>query len=178
MIFPKKYTEHSIRTFTNKVFDLEILDPDSICIEDIARGLSNTARFAGQLDGFLSVAQHSCLVASEVRLAYKLTALLHDAAEAYIGDMPSSFKKLMPDFKNYENKIMQAIADKYGIEYPLPMEVKSMDKKMLSIEWKECVIKKNSSFYWNPKQAEQQFLVRFEEYLNLQKQFLIKKMAV
>jgi len=158
MKFPEKYTENSIRTFTEKVFDLKILDPESICIEDIAHGLSMTPRFGGQLDGFLSVAQHCCMVASYVSDENKLAALLHDASEAYLGDMPSPFKKMLPDFKEHENRLMQVIADKYGFEFPLNTEVKKADYKMLSVEWHECVVKKNEQFYWTPKQAKNRFL--------------------
>lgn len=158
MKWPEKYTENSIRTFTDKVFDLKILDPESICIEDIAHGLSMTPRFGGQLDGFLSVAQHCCMVASYVSDENKLAALLHDASEAYLGDMPSPFKKMLPDFKEQENRLMQVIADKYGFEFPLHTEVKKADYKMLNVEWNECVVKKNDQFYWAPKQAKNRFL--------------------
>lgn len=167
MKFPEKYTEHSIRTFTDKVFDLKILDPDSICIEDIAQGLSYTPRFGGQLDGFLSVAQHSCLVASHLPDELKLAGLLHDASEAYLGDIPSPFKKLFPDYKEHENRLMKVIAEKYGFEFPLHKTVKAADYKMLGVEWMECVEKKNSAFYWTPKQAKEQFLKRFREYVEL-----------
>jgi hypothetical protein len=167
MKFPKKYTEHSIRTYTNKVFDLQIMNPESICLVDIAHGLSNTARFAAQLNGFLSVAQHSCLVASEVPDNLKLAALLHDASEAYLGDMPTPFKKLMPDFKKHEVRLMKIIANKYGFEYPLNPIIKAADQKLLSVEWNECVVKDNSAFYWTPKQAKEQFLKRYYEYLDL-----------
>ena len=49
----------------------------------------------------------------------KLAGLLHDASEAYIGDMPSPFKKLMPDYKKLEDNLMKVIAQKFGFEYPL-----------------------------------------------------------
>lgn len=172
MKFPEKYTENSIRTFTNKVFDLKILDPESICIEDIAHGLSYTARFGGQLNGFLSVAQHSCMVASEVSDEYKLAALLHDASEAYLGDMPSPFKKLLPDFKVYENKLMAVIAEKFGFDYPLHKEIKSADLYMLEVEWTECVEKKNNAFYWTPKQAENRFLELFYKFSSAREECL------
>ena len=93
------YTENSIRTFTGKVFDLKILDPESICIEDIAHALAKTTRFGGHLKEFYSVAQHSVLMAQLVPSELKVEALLHDASEAYLGDMPSPFKKMMPEYK-------------------------------------------------------------------------------
>jgi hypothetical protein len=163
MKFPEKYTENSIRTFTDKVFDLKLLDPASICIEDIAHGLSMQPRFGGQLNGFLSVAQHSCLVAVSVPVEHRLAALLHDASEAYLGDMPSPFKKILPDFKEHENRVMEVIAEKFGFDFPLHKKVKEADYKMLSVEWIECVEKKNAAFYWTPKQAKERFLEHFYE---------------
>lgn len=173
MKFPEKYTENSIRTFSNKVFDLQLLDPNSICIEDIAHGLSHTPRFGGQLDRFLSVAQHCCLVAASVADEYKMAALLHDASEAYLGDMPSPFKKLMPDFVLHENRIMHVIAEKYGFEFPLHKEVKAADAKMLGVEWNQCVVKKNMQFYWTPKQAKERFLEHYKTYVN--KELMLEK---
>jgi len=171
MKFPDKYTENSIRTFTDKVFDLKIMDPESICIEDIAHGLSMTPRFGGQLNGFLSVAQHCCMVASYVPDEHKLAALLHDASEAYLGDMPSPFKKLMHDFQMHENRLMRVIAEKYGFDFPLHKSVKDADYKMLGVEWIECVVKKNSAFYWTPKQAKERFL---ELYWKFQRNEILK----
>lgn len=168
MKFPEKYTENSIRTFTDKVFDLKLMDPDTICIEDIAHGLSMTASFGGQLNGFLSVAQHCCMVASHVTDEYKLAALLHDASEAYLGDMPSPFKKLMPDYKEHENRLMQVVAEKYGFDYPLHKSIKAADYKMLGVEWIECVVKNNMAFYWTPKQAKERFLELYVKFANNQ----------
>lgn len=155
------YTEHSIRTFTGKVFDITILDPETICIEDIAHALAHTARFGGHLDKLYSVAQHSCHVAAHVSKENKLAALLHDASEAYIGDMPSPFKKLMPDYQKIEDRIMSAIALKFGFEYPLPKEVKAVDRDFLLIEWDSLVLKNNEMKYYNPDLAKATFLSMF-----------------
>lgn len=133
------YTENSIRTLTGKSFDLKILDPDSICIEDIAHSLSHTARFAGHLPEFYSVAQHSVIMAEMVEPEFKLEALLHDASEAYLGDMPSPFKKMMPEYKMIENRLMEVIAKKYGFNFPLSGHVKFWDKQLLQMEWDSFV---------------------------------------
>lgn len=161
------YTEHSIRTYSGKVFDIEILDPDSICIEDIAHGLSNTCRFGGQLENFYSVAQHSVYVAMEVPHGIKLAALLHDAAEAYIGDMPSPFKKLMPDYKKLETRIMQAIALKFGFAFPLSEVIKRADEKLLQEEWNAFVLKKNNMDAVSPEKAKRLFLSYFNAVVDL-----------
>ncbi len=156
------YTENSIRTYTGKVFDLKILDPDSICIEDIAHALSYTARFGGHLYGLYSVAQHSYYVSQMVSNENKLAALLHDASEAYLGDMPSPFKKLMPDYKKLEDNLMKVISKKFGFEYPFHKEIKEADADMLHIEWDSFVLKSGSLFYRPSHEAKELFLNEFK----------------
>lgn len=163
----KKYTENSIRTNTGKVFDLKILDPDSICIEDIAHGLSRVARFGGQTDAFYTVAQHSCLVMEMVPDCLRLQALLHDASEAYIGDMPSPFKMLMPDYKVLEDNLMKVIAHKFEFDYPLNFLVKFSDKKILEVEFKNFHDKEYEVFeVWKPDRAKAEFLQRYHQLTN------------
>lgn len=133
--FPNK-----IRTVTGKYIDLLEITPDDIDLEDIAVGLAHTARFAGQTRTFYSVAEHSIAVSIDLPFEYKLAGLLHDASEAYIGDMPTPIKNRMPDYKYIENGIMEAVAKKFGFEYPLNQKVKDADKKNLELEWNQIVV--------------------------------------
>lgn len=160
------YTEHSIRTYTGKVFDLKILDPNSICIEDIAHGLSHTPRFGGHLKQFVTVAQHSVDVCYNVSPENRLAGLLHDASEAYIGDMPAPFKKLMPDYKRLESNLMKVIAEKFGFEYPLNFDVKHCDHSFLSIEWEAHVNNRLHREVWSPEWAELKFLEAYHNSIN------------
>lgn len=161
----KIYTENSIRTYTGKVFDLKILDPESICIEDIAHALANTARFGGHLNKFYSVAQHSVHIAERVMKEFRLDALLHDASEAYLGDMPSPFKKMLPEFKLNEDRVMNVIAEKFGFDYPLNDQVKFYDKILLQMEWDSFVeIKYPTKLEaWSPDFSEWRFLKMWEQ---------------
>lgn len=123
-----------IRTYTGKKFYPLDPDPDLICIEDIAHGLSNICRFGGQF-GFYSVASHSLNLANyyAVHRARGLTgepildneteinrvryALIHDASEAYIGDFVRPLKHA-PEFAYYlevEAKLQRAIQSKFKI---------------------------------------------------------------
>ena len=106
-----------IQTYTGKKFFPLDPDPDQICIEDIAHALSNVCRYAGHSNRFYSVAQHSIMLAEEFFSGwqYKFVALLHDASEAYLGDIPRPLKH-HPDFAFYrdaEAVLQQMIFDKF-----------------------------------------------------------------
>jgi 5'-deoxynucleotidase YfbR-like HD superfamily hydrolase len=114
-----------LETVTGKLVDIENPDPATICIDDIAWGLSRMARFCGHTITTIpyNVAQHSVFVADEVQrlcsgIDYEekellvLKALLHDAAEVYTGDWPSPVKRLpalQPIIKEIEYRLMDAI---------------------------------------------------------------------
>ncbi len=129
------YTPHSIRTFTGKFFDFTVMDPDTICIEDIAHALAHEPRFSGHTPQPYSVAKHSitaCMAAPE---EYKLEALLHDATEAYMKDIAKPLKSLLPDYCALEDKLAGVIAQKFGLQYPMPVCIKDIDKRLLESEY-------------------------------------------
>ncbi len=125
--------DHRIMLHSGRLFDLANPEASEITVEDIAHGLAHTCRYAGQCDGFYSVAEHSVLVSQVVPRA-KLPALFHDAAEAFIGDMSAPLKQLLPAFRAIEKKIERAIFERLGIEWPMPTEVKSADYGVLAAE--------------------------------------------
>lgn len=119
-------------TYSGKRFNP---DAPEVFISDIAHGLSNLCRFSGQSLEFYSVAEHSVLVAQAVsNKAYALEALLHDAAEAYIGDVPRPIKARLPCYQELEERIMEAIVVKYGLTWPLPPSVVRADLQVLARE--------------------------------------------
>ena len=166
-----------ISTSTGKHIDFVNITPDQICIEDIARGLSNECRFAGQLESFYSVAQHSVYVSQIVPPEYALEALLHDAAEAYIKDIPSPLKAMLPDYKAVEKRIEAVIRENFGLPPVMTVDVHYADLVMLATEKRDFEI--DPGGHWpmldsapphddiiiqplTPPQAYHQFMARFE----------------
>lgn len=152
-----------IPTFTGKKVDPFHLTEEDIDINDIAHSLALQCRFAGHTLIFYSVAEHCILVADEVgkQLAEDymgsvevanrtcLAALLHDAAEAYIGDMSRYFKH-HPELKfviELEQQIMGKIGRKFhcaGADYQL---IKRADSIMLATEAKHLIADGGEGWY-------------------------------
>ena len=104
-----------IVTATGKKFDFERPEEFAFEVDDIAPALSNLCRFVGQL-GWWSVAQHSMLVADLVAPEHRLRALLHDASEAFLADIPGPLKKLprMWEYRRLEARVENAIFKTFG----------------------------------------------------------------
>lgn len=135
-----------ITTFTNKHFDYINISSDDICIQDIAQGLSNECRFAGQISQFYSVAQHSVYVSQLVPPEYALEALLHDAAEAYCRDIPSPLKTLLPEYKMIENNIQSVIREKWNLAPSISDVVHYTDLVLLATERRDLEIDGDNSW--------------------------------
>lgn len=113
-----------IQTMTGRRFELLKPDADAVCIGDIAHSLSLLCRFAGHTENFYSVGQHSIIVSKLVaqtlgRADLALYALLHDAAEAYIGDISRPVKVAIGDRINWiETAVQECIWKHFGLSKP------------------------------------------------------------
>jgi uncharacterized protein len=150
-------------THSGRVLDYFFPQSESICIEDIAVGLSREFRFANQTYEAYSVAQHSVLVGSLVPPVLALEALLHDATEAYMKDIPAPLKKKLKDYQIIENNLMQVIAATFQIKYPFPEKIKIADHEALKFEWDMLMETRKPDYCWSPRYARMAFLKRYEE---------------
>jgi hypothetical protein len=107
--------------------------------EEIAHALSNICRFNGHCRAFYSVAQHSALVASVLPPELAFVGLMHDATEAYCGDMIRPIKRAMPAYGEMEDQIWTVIAARFGLPEVLPPEVKEADTRMLQTERRDLL---------------------------------------
>lgn len=153
----------SIRTFSGTFINVFNADSESIKIEDIAHALSRLPRFGGHLNRPYSVAQHCVLCAKMAKTKKdKKAALLHDGSEAYLLDMPTPIKVRLNEYKEYENKLMAVIFEKYGLEWPLNNRIKKIDREMLLIEWDNLVVTDNKKFkVWGRNKSKRKFLKAF-----------------
>lgn len=151
-----------IRTFTGNYFNVFEPNPDLICIEDIAHALSQMPRFGGHLPHFYSVAQHSLAVMEYVQPKLKLPALLHDASEAYLMDLPRPIKKNMDYYSKIESRLMAVIALKFGFVWPLHEDIKAADEAALQVEWNLLMLE-NQNASIGMKEAEKGFLTAFKK---------------
>lgn len=166
-----------IQTFTGKRF--YPLDPrvDDIDIRDIAHALSMQCRYAGHCNRFYSVAEHCVLLSrfleSEGRLVARW-ALLHDASEAYILDVPRPLKPYLVNYKGIEASIMEVVAQTFGLYALMPAEVKRADDRILADEVSQNLGPLKWDYepgpklgvtlhFWTPAEAERAFLARFDE---------------
>lgn len=166
-----------IETYSGTLVDPLDLDPKRILIEDIAHSLSLQCRYGGHCQEFYSVAQHSVLVALNLPIALQLTGLLHDASEAYLGDIISPLKEELAAYRLAEEKTQIKIWEKFCSGGPnrlgLAM-VKEVDTRLLLTEARQFMPSGGVDWRpgtrpfdfqiesWTPWEAEETFLREFK----------------
>ena len=168
-----------MQTYTGRQF--WPLDPraDEVDINDIAHSLSNMCRFAGHVRRFYSVAEHCVRVSwlapvENPRLA--LAALLHDATEAYVVDVPRPLKRFLSGYKEIEDRVARAVEERFGLDagsldHP---EVKFWDEVLLATEARDLMGGESAGKWhlraaplsahigpWAPEEARDRFRRRF-----------------
>jgi hypothetical protein len=172
-----------LQTVSGRFFNPFEPDPAQIDIGDIARALANVCRFGGHCRSFYSVAQHSVIVSELVEqrggdVEDVFAALMHDATEAYLGDMPHPIKHRSPlgeAFKQAEDHLQAVLGEHFNIK-PGVKEIKVADRALLATErralsgenwhWPELDGVEPLDIEltaWPPDEAARLFLERFEE---------------
>lgn len=181
----------TIATYGGGTFQPLTPNPDDVRLVDIAHPLAQQCRFTGHTRRFYSVAQHSVHCAEMVQdwllndsqyedLPYPnaqlvLTALMHDASEAYLADISRPIK-MVPEFgdvyKKFEGVLEIAIAVRFNLVYPYPEIIKRADNALLRTEQRDLMppnfLHAGDDFYpatlqpWSPVLAEDTFIDMFE----------------
>lgn len=123
-----------MQTYTGRRFYPADPRPDEVEPEDIAHALSLLCRYGGHVDRFYSVAEHCVLLSEAVAPEHALAALLHDATEAYVVDVPRPLKLMLPAYREYEDRVWYAVARRFGLDLILPAEVEAADTRILLTE--------------------------------------------
>lgn len=129
-------TAYWLNTATGKRFDFLRPKLEDIDIVDIAIALGNQCRYAGHTRQHYSVAEHCVILSHAASPEHAAWALMHDAAEAYVTDIPWPLKAagLVPDLALAEKVIMRAICVRFGLDPVEPAEVKALDLEILDLE--------------------------------------------
>lgn len=166
-----------MQTYTGRAYYPADPRVDDVCIDDIAHALANTCRFGGHTSRFYSVAEHSVHVSRCVPPRFALQGLLHDAAEAYVVDVPSPLKHMLTNYAEFEARSWRAVALRFGLPKELDASVKAADNAVLLAERDALLLTPPIPWTWAaglkpadvdivgypPPHAKWLFLTRFNE---------------
>lgn len=171
----RKLVVDFITTATGRRFHFTDPKPEDIDIADIAYSLANTNRWGSHAKPQISVAQHSVMVADALLRCgasqmVQLQGLFHDAAEAYLGDVPTPIKRELHAYQAMEIICTGAIFDAFGIELPMHPQVHLQDVEMRRWEYRDLMRGDGVEpplgnhpllKVWSSLQAEEAFLGRY-----------------
>lgn len=175
-----------MQTFTGKQFYPLAPRAEDIDPTDIAHALSLICRYGGHTTRFYSVAEHCVILSHVVAPEHALEALLHDATEAYVGDMVRPLKHHMPDYREVEQRVWSAITLRFNLREEnarprdLAAEVVDADNRILLDERAAVLAPTDHTWQqddllplgvtiraWDPPSAEWIYRDRLEELLEI-----------
>lgn len=169
--------KNTIRLRSGCYFDFLDPRPEQFTLSDISGALSKICRFGGQVDSFYSVAEHCVHCANQAAkdglpLDTQTAVLMHDAAEAFVGDVVKPLKIMLPEYHAVESRVEAAIAEKFLIDFRREeVSIREIDHAMLIAERRALFSKDDVTWFgenevrvldvefecWHPKLAECQF---------------------
>jgi hypothetical protein len=150
--------------------------PEDIDPGDIAHALSMLCRYGGHVERFYSVAEHCVMMSRVVPPEDALAALLHDATEAFVVDVPRPLKRYLPEYRAIESEVWAAISTRFGVSPELPDSVHDADTRILVNE--VAAFMPNAEAWenlkdlrplpitvqgWSPEMAERQYRRRLQQ---------------
>lgn len=156
------FMKDCVRTQSGVYVNIKSPKPEMFNIEDIIHSLYKEQRFGNHLHVKYSVLEHLIHCA---KLFPDLETLMHDASEFILRDMPSPIKALIPQYKEVEHKVTEAIAKRFGFEYPFPKHVKMADRFLLELEWETFVLKTHKHLpVMSESKAKKEFKLMFDKF--------------
>lgn len=164
-----------IQTYTGRAVNPLTMTVDDVDQIDVAHHLSMLCRYNGAVSRFYSVAEHCVLLSHAVAPGNALWALLHDATEAYVGDMVWPLKNVISEFEVVEDRLMAVICERFGLAPEQPAEVREYDRRIVVDERDALVRWPNPLAFgalegkaplglaihgWHPARAEEEYLHR------------------
>lgn len=174
-----------MQTYTGRRFYPLDPQPEDVDPADIAHALSMVCRYGGHVHRFYSVAEHCVHLSHAVAPEHALWALLHDATEAYVGDMVRPLKRHIGQYQLIEARLRFIIAERFALpprsglmKGQMPDEVKDADNRILLDE--RAALMPNTAhswgvdhldplgidiWGWHPEQAERRYAERLRDLL-------------
>lgn len=173
-----------VQTYTGRQFWPLDPRPEDIDIRDIAHSLAHLCRYNGHCLRFYSVAEHCVLMVRDRRsrlsgagadsdIPVQKALLLHDAAEAYVADVPRPLKPFLPGYTEIETRVQAVIDEKFGVDRSAAPVVKGNDEYMLANEAHHLMLEPPKPWgldgmpspnfiglrFWTPEEARRQFMI-------------------
>lgn len=178
-----KDEDFKLLTFSGIYVNFKDPKPETMRLLDIATGLSNESRYAGQSLKNYVVGQHCVLASHIVPNEFALEALFHDATEAYLKDLPTWLKLMLPGYKDIEENFEVAIRTQFGLELDTKKRterkkiIKEYDYKLLATEKRDLMPQDGEDWYflknvsplpfkiepWGHVEAKDKFISRYNE---------------
>jgi uncharacterized protein len=152
--------EDFIQVYSGKPFHFNNPSEDEITIEDIAHTLSLLCRFGGHCKEFYSVADHCIRAAYYAPVGFELEALLHDATESYLVDMPRPIKYSLQGYLDLEKNIDVVVRKKFNLPEVMSPEVKLIDARMLATEKRDLMNPTTKEWHELPDPFEEKIYPR------------------